>query len=454
MSALSAQGPARMLAHVEQELLGRWPETRIDPTLERITLLLRLLGDPQHEFRSIHVTGTNGKTSTARMIEALLEATGFRTGRFTSPHLTSITERICLGQHPIDVPRFVRTYATVAQQADRVDTACAHAVSFFEMTVAMAYAAFASHRADVAVVEVGMGGRWDATNVIDAEVASILPVALDHTDLLGPTARAIAEEKAGIIKPGAVAVSAHQSAEVAAVLRARANLAGASLAMEGRDFAVTDRAATAGGQVVSIASLYEQYDAVPLALHGPHQAHNAAVAVASVEALRDGPLDPDLVRTTLKRVTGPGRFEVWAGTPPVILDAAHNPHGARALADCLAEGDAGTTIAVLAVMGDKDHEGVLRELEPTVDQVVCVRNSSPRCLPADDLAACARRVFEAERVHVAQDVAAGLSAARAIAAADPTGLARSRVVVTGSVVTVADASGVLPAVQEPRPGTH
>ncbi|MDZ5621705.1 folylpolyglutamate synthase/dihydrofolate synthase family protein [Nocardioides sp. HM23] len=438
VSAVAAGAPEMALADVEQQLLARWPETRMDPTLDRVAMLLGLLGRPETAYRSIHLTGTNGKTSTARMVEALLAACGSRTGRFTSPHLESMRERISLDLHPIDVDRFVRSYQAVAEQAAVVDCASTHPVSFFEMTVAMAYQAFAAHGVDAAVVEVGMGGRWDATNVITADVAAILPVALDHTDYLGPTVEAIAAEKAGIIKAGAAAVSARQPDDVSAVLCARADAVGAELAVEGRDFAVTRRSPTASGQLLSFRGLHRQYDDVPLALHGEHQAQNAAVAIASAEAFLGGPLDVDLVRTVLGRVASPGRFEIRPGTPPVVLDAAHNPHGARALARNLAEQVSGRTIAVLAVMADKDYSAVLHELEGVVDLVVCTRNSSPRSLPADELAAQATDVFGPSRVHLAADVASGLAAARALADARPG--STDVVLVTGSVVTVGDAS--------------
>ncbi|KAA1429432.1 bifunctional folylpolyglutamate synthase/dihydrofolate synthase [Nocardioides antri] len=412
----------------------------MDPTLDRVALLLGLLGRPQTQFRSIHLTGTNGKTSTARMVESLLAATGSRTGRFTSPHVETMRERISLDLQPIETQRFVRCHEAVAEQAALVDAASAHPVSFFEMTVAMAYHAFADHRVDAAVVEVGMGGRWDATNVIDAEVAAILPVALDHTDYLGPTVGAIAAEKAGIIKPGSVAVSARQPDDVAAVLRARADAVGAELVVEGRDFALARRSPTATGQLVSFRGLHREYDEVPLALHGAHQAQNAAVAIAAVEAFLGGPLDLGLVRSTLRQVTSPGRFEVRAGSPPVVLDVAHNPHGARALARNLAERGPGRTIAVLAVMGDKDVAGVVRELETVVDTVVCARNSSPRSLPAEELAALAIDVFGASRVRRATDVSSALAVARALADTGPG--STDVVLVTGSVVTVGDACSV------------
>jgi len=432
------------LAGVEQRLLARWPETKLDPTLDRIAQLLNLLGQPHTTYTSVHLTGTNGKTSTARMIEALLAGSGTRTGRFTSPHLTNIRERISLDQHPIDTERFLDVYAAVAEQAAHVDTVSSYPLSFFEMTVAMAYQAFANHRVETAVVEVGMGGRWDATNVIDADVATILPISLDHTDHLGPTTTAIAIEKAGIIKPSALVVTARQDPDVDLVLRAHADTVGAQVVAEGHDFAVTHRTLAETGQVISVRGLAGVYEDVPLSLRGSHQAQNAAVAIASAEALLGGPLEGEVVRAALHQVTSPGRFEIRPGTPPVILDAAHNPHGAHALVGSLAELGPGRTAAVIAVMGDKDYEGLLRELEPAVDEVVCTRNSSPRSLPATQLAACAREVFGHQRVHVAADLATALATARALATPVPARLpGGERVLVAGSVVTVGDAARLL-----------
>ncbi len=454
---MSSAAPARatlVLEDVEEQLLRRWPETRIAPSLERIEMVTARLGNPHRAYRSVHLTGTNGKSSTARMVEALLAAAGDRTGRFTSPHLTSIRERIGIAEDIIGQAALVSAYEAVAEQAAAVDTATGHPLSFFEMTVAMAYQAFARAAVRTAVVEVGMGGRWDATNVIDADVAVVLPIALDHTDYLGPTATAIATEKAGIIKPGSVAVSARQSGEVAQVLRMRAEEVGARLVVEGDDFALTGRRVVDGAQVISVRGLHGSYDDLPLALHGRHQAENAACAIAAVEGLLGAPLELRVVRTALARVTSPGRFEVRPGAPTVILDAAHNPHGAAALADSLTELAPSRTIAVVAAMADKDVEEVLRTLEPVVDVVVCTRNSSPRSLAAQELAVLAGTIFGTSRVHAAPSVASALESARSIAAADDNGDAA--VLVTGSVVTVGDASRFLSATggTEPASGPH
>ncbi len=431
------------LADVERQLLERWPETKTEPSLARISRLMRLLGNPQRTYRSIHITGTNGKTSTARLVEALLSASGELTGRLTSPHLTTMRERIAVSEKMIGAQEFLASYSTVAGQAARVDSVMAHPLSFFELTVAMGYQAFADAAVDVAVVEVGMGGRWDATNVIDAEVALVLPVDLDHTDHLGPTTTTIAHEKAGIIKAGAVAVCARQSDEVAAVLRARAASVGARLVVLGEDFSLLRRTAVGDGQVIAVQGLHGTYDDIHLALRGRHQAENAACAVAAAEALLGRTLDEDAVRAALRRVESPGRLDVRPGSPPVVLDAAHNPHGARALAAALTELGPRRVYAVVAAMADKDVDGVLRELEPVVSHVVCTRSSSPRSLPPDELADLAATVFGPARVQVAPDVASAMEAAKAVAATSADSVGEAALLVTGSVVIVGDADRVL-----------
>ena len=433
------------VAEAEAQLLARWPETRIEPSLDRIARATALLGDPQRSYRSVHLTGTNGKTSTARVIDSLLTASGARTGRLTSPHLTTIRERISLAGEAIGVQDFLAAYVAVAEQAECVDGELPHPMSFFEMTVAMAYRAFADAVVDVAVVEVGMGGRWDATNVIDAEVAVLLPVDLDHAEYLGPTAAAIAREKTGVIKPGAVAVSAPQTEDVAEVIRDRVRSVGARLVVVGEDVVLLDRKPVEGGQLISVRGLHDTYQDVFLALQGQHQAENATCAVVAAEALLGRALDDEAVRTALALVSSPGRFDVRPGSPAVVLDAAHNPHGARALRASLAELPTRRTCAVVAAMGDKEVEDVLRVLEPVVDAVVCTRNSSPRSLTASELAVCARRVFAPERVHVARDVATAIEAAKALAVTGDPEDGDPLVVVTGSVVTVGDADRILPS---------
>ena len=445
---LDAPRPAATLAEVEDALLSRWPESRLEPSLDRIRAFTELLGDPQRSYPVIQLTGTNGKTSTSRMIDALLRRLDLRTGRFTSPHVESITERICVDGEPLDEEAFVRAFNDVAAYTHLVDADQPHPLSFFETVVGMAYAAFADAPVDVAVVEVGMGGSWDATNVADAAVAVVLPIAVDHAQYLGDSAAAIAQEKAGIIKPGSVVVVAQQEPEVAAVLLERAVEVGATVAREGLELGVAARLPAVGGQVVSLQGLRARYDDVFLPLHGAHQAQNAALALAAVEAFAgDQALDGELVAAAFAEVTSPGRLEVVRRSPTIVLDAAHNPHAGQALAAALDDSFAfAPLIGVIGVMADKDALGLLAELEPHLAHVVCTQNAVGRALPAEALAEVARDVFDEDRVTVAPRLSDALDQAAALAEAgqafgDPLG--SGAVLVTGSVVTVGEARTLL-----------
>lgn len=441
---------AETFQEVEEALLSRWPETRLEPSLDRIQAFTELLGDPQSSFRLIHLTGTNGKTSTSRMIDTLLRALELRTGRFTSPHVERMTERISIDGEPLTDEEFVRAFNDVAPYTHLVDDDQEHPLSFFETVVGMAYAAFADAPVDVAVVEVGMGGSWDATNVADADVAVVLPIAVDHAQYLGDSPVAIAEEKAGIIKPGSIAVLAQQSPEVAELLVSRAAEVGATIAREGVEFGVVSRVPAVGGQVLSLQGLRGRYDEVFLPLHGAHQAQNAAVALAAVEAFvanGEQPLDEEIVRAAFAEVTSPGRLEIVRRSPTVVLDAAHNPHGAEALGAALDDSFTfSPLIGVLGVMADKDHEGLLVALEPHLAHVICSQNSTERAMPAGQLAEAARAVFGEDRVSVATRLADAIDQAAALAEAgeafgDPLG--SGAVLVTGSVVTVGEARSLL-----------
>jgi len=439
---------AATFEEVEDALLSRWPETRLEPSLDRIRAFTELLGDPQTSYRAIHLTGTNGKTSTSRMIDTLLRALELRTGRFTSPHVERMTERISVDGEPLSEEEFVRAFNDVAPYTHLVDEDQEHPLSFFETVVGMAYAAFADAPVDVAVVEVGMGGSWDATNVVDADVAVVLPIAVDHSQYLGATALAIAEEKAGIIKPGSVAVLAQQSPEVAELLLARAAEVGATVVREGIEFGVVSRNPAVGGQMVTLQGLHERYDELFLPLYGAHQAQNAAVALAAVEALLgDQPLDAEIVRAAFADATSPGRLEIVRRSPTIVLDAAHNPHGAEALGAALDDSFSfSPLIGVLGVMGDKDHEGLLVALEPHLAHVICTQNSTSRSLSAADLGAVAVEVFGEDRVTVTPRLADAIDQAAALAEAgeafgDPLG--SGAVLVTGSVVTVGEARSLL-----------
>ena len=430
-------------------LEARWPENVIEPTLARIAALTDLLGHPQAGYPVIHITGTNGKSSTARMIESLLRSFGLRTGLFTSPHLVDARERICLDGEPIDAERLLATWDEIAPYVDVVDANSLAdggvRLSYFEVMTGLAYAAFADAPVDVAVVEVGLGGGWDSTNVADGTVAVVTPIGLDHMEYLGDTITDIAREKAGIIKSGAVAVLAQQELDAAEVLLERAVEVDATVAREGIEFGVAGRGLAVGGQVLALRGLNAEYDEVFLPLFGEHQAHNAAVALAAVEAFLGGvgPLDADLVRAGFAAVTSPGRLEVVRRGPTIIVDAAHNPHGAQALAQALADSfDFTGLVGVVGVLSDKDALGLLVALEPALDRVVITQPSSARALDAHALGNIAREVFGDDRVLVEPALPDALD--RAVALAEETGeYGGAGVLVTGSVVLVGDARRAL-----------
>jgi dihydrofolate synthase/folylpolyglutamate synthase len=433
------------------ELLARVPESIIAPTLDRMTALVELLGDPQRSAPAIHITGTNGKTSTARMVDSLLRSFGLHTGSYTSPHLTTPRERILLDGEPIAEERFVAGYLEIAPYLQLVDARSLAVggppLSFFEAMTALAYACFADAPIEVGVIEVGMGGRWDATNVIDAVVAVITPVSLDHVEYLGADIAAIAAEKAGIIKPGAVAVLGQQEPAAAEVLLREAVLVDATVAREGLEFGVMRREVAVGGQLLTLRGLGGgEYEDVFLPLHGAHQAHNASLALAAVEAFLGGgrgSLDAEVVRAGFADATSPGRLEIVRRSPTVVLDAAHNPAGAQALAAAVADSFAfDHLIGVIAILADKDAVGVLSALEPVLDQVVVTASSSPRALPVADLAALAREIFGTDRVTVEPRLADAIETA--IGMAEESGdLGGHGVLITGSVATAGEARALL-----------
>ncbi|OIJ95859.1 bifunctional tetrahydrofolate synthase/dihydrofolate synthase [Streptomyces monashensis] len=435
----------RALREVETELAGRWGETKLEPSVSRISALMDLLGEPQRAYPSIHITGTNGKTSTARMIEALLGAFELRTGRYTSPHVQSITERISLDGAPISAEGFIETYRDITPYVEMVDAAQEYRLSFFEVLTGMAYAAFADAPVDVAVVEVGMGGSWDATNVIDGDVAVITPIALDHTDRLGGTPAEIAGEKSGIIKQDATVILAQQPVDAAQVLLKKAVEVDATVAREGLEFGVVARQVAVGGQLLTLRGLGGEYPEVYLPLHGAYQAHNAAVALAAVEAFfgvgaqRAQPLDIDTVRKAFAAVSSPGRLEVVRRSPTVVLDAAHNPAGAEATAEAVREAfDFTRLIGVVGASADKNVRGLLEAFEPIFAEVVVTQNSTPRAMDADELAAIAVEVFGEERVQVEPRLPDALEAAITLAEEEGE-FAGGGVLVTGSVITVGEA---------------
>jgi dihydrofolate synthase/folylpolyglutamate synthase len=441
---------AARLRQVEGEIFGRRGEGHVHPTNERMQALVGLLGDPQNAFRGIHLTGTNGKTSTARMIDELVRGFGIRTGRYTSPHLNSVTERVVVDGQPVTDRTFVEAYEELAPYIELVDGQFDVPLSFFEIVTALAYLIFADTPVDVAVVEVGMGGAWDNTNVLDAEVAVVTPIDLDHTQYLGTTVDAIAGEKAGIIKQGSTAILAAQPREAAERLLRRAATVGASIAREGLEFGVLDRRVAVGGQVLTLQGLGGVYDEVFLPLHGAHQAQNASLALAAVEAFLgadadSGVLDVEIVRAGFAAVRSPGRLEAVRSAPTILIDAAHNPHGVRASVAAIAEAfDFRRLVAVVATLSDKDTTGMLELLEPAVDELVVTQNSSDRAVPADRLAAVAVEVFGADRVTVEPRLDDAIETA--VRLAEDTGddlLSGTGVLVVGSVVTAGEARTLL-----------
>ncbi len=427
-------------------LTARWPENRVAPSLARIRALTELLGDPQHAYRVIHVAGTNGKGSTTAMIESLLRAAGLRTGRFTSPHLMAVNERIVIDGEPISDERFDEVWAEIEPYVQIVDERQLDgvAMTFFEITTAMALAAFADAPVDIAVIEVGLGGTWDATNIADGDVAVITPIDLDHTHLLGSDVATIAGEKAGIIKPGAHAILAGQAPEAAAVLLHRCAEVGALPQREGLEFGVLDRRLAVGGQLLRLNGSEGPVDEVFLPLHGAHQAANAAQALAAVEAfLGMKALNPDVVREGFAQVSFPGRLELVRRSPAVVLDAAHNPHGARATVAAVSEAFAfSPLVGVVAVMADKDARGLLEVFDEVMNHVVVTQvASTSRGLPAEQLGALAAEVFGEDRVTVVPRLDDALERAVALAEADQVG--SPGVLVTGSVVAIGEARTLL-----------
>jgi len=458
------------LREVEKEIFARRPEHSIDPSLDRIRALLTLLGDPQEAYPVIHLTGTNGKTSTSRMTEALLRARGLRTGLFTSPHLTQVGERISVDGQPLPPERFVDAYDEIRPYLELVDASQEVPLSFFEVLVGMAFSVFADAPVDVCVLEVGMGGTWDNTNVADGAVAVVTPISIDHTRYLGTTVAEIAADKSGIIKPGSIAVLAQQPPAAAEVLLHRVAEVGATVAREGVDFGVVSRELAVGGQQVWIRGLLGDYPDLYLPLFGEHQAGNLACAIAAVEAFARTPeaaargaagsgaaegdlasgagLDPDIVRRAVATMSSPGRLEVIRRSPVVIVDAAHNPGGMAASVAALEEAFTFTDlVAIVAISNDKDVSGVLDELEPIVSHVVATTNSSARSMPAAALGEVAAAVFGPERVTIADRlddaIEIGVALADEADAAAEGSPGKAGVLITGSVITAGDARVLL-----------
>lgn len=440
-------------ARIIAELTSRWPEHKLVPTLGRIKALCELLGDPHRATPVIQVAGTNGKGSTCLMIEALLRGLGLRVGRFTSPHLQEIGERICIDGKPLSPERFDELYLEVKPYADMVDAQAIDgvALTFFEYVTAMAYAAFADAPVDVAVMEVGMGGSWDSTNVADAEVAVVCPVDLDHMHILGNTIAEIAGEKAGIIKAGAQAVLAGQHPEAAKVLLARATEVGARLWLDGKDFGLLDRQPAVGGQVIRIMTASGPLGDIHLPLFGAHMARNAALAVAAVEAFLGGrALPPEVIDEALGSVVAPARMEIVRRSPTIILDTGHNPHGARATVEAVQEAFTfSPLIGVYSAMRDKDIRHVLEIYGEVMDHVVCTQVANfERAMPAEELVEIAREVLGETRATAVPRMADAIELA--VTLADVDDVSTGGVLIAGSVIAAGEARSLL-VTQEPTP---
>ena len=437
---------------VWQLLQAKAAENEIAPGLERISRVLELMGNPQNAYKSIHIAGTNGKTSTARMIEAIAIEAGLNTGRITSPHLHSPVERISLNGQNISQADFIQAYLDVEPFVAVVDQEsrdnAGPLMTMFEVLTAMQFQAFATAAIDLAIVEVGLGGRFDATNVINPEVSVITQIDLDHQEYLGETIAQIASEKAGILKPQSIAVIAAQThPEALAVIKERATELQIQAAIENEQIALTNRIPAVGGQMISLQGISEKYQEIFLPLFGEHQAHNALMAVAAFEAFITGgetPLEPELLQNAFSEVTSPGRAELVRQSPVILVDAAHNPAGANALVETIRENfDFTYTVGIVGILQEKNAEYILEILEPIFDEVVITQSSSPRAIASDKLAILAEDIFGSkERVievmHLPDAIQIAVDRAEA-------GHEAGAVVATGSVTIAAEVRQLLGA---------
>ncbi len=438
----SSSDALKKIQEIEQSLMARIPEHKLRPRLEPTRRAVELLGDPQKSYRVVHVTGTNGKTSTSRIIERILREHGLRTGRFTSPHLINLNERIALDGEPIDNEILYEVFKDIEPVLDMVDQELLDQgesrLTFFEALAVLAFAAFADAPIDVLVLEVGMGGAWDSTNVADGDVAVFTPIDLDHQERLGETITEIAETKSGIIKSGAAVVSAVQPQEALDVLEKVSSEIGDTFRILGQDFTVTEYIESEAGITFSVEGLAGTYQNLFIPLHGAYQAANAAVAIAAVEEFIGGataPISDLILRPALADVSSPGRLQVVSKSPRIILDAAHNPHGAFSLASALTDSfGLPHVVGVVSILGEKDAEGILTELEKVMAEIIITKSTSVRASSTDELATIARKVFGDDRVTVEEDFREALSLAEVKLPPTP----NSTIVVTGTVSLIGD----------------
>ena len=433
------------LKEIEAALNKRWPENKIEPTLDRILALVDALGSPHLTYPTIHIAGTNGKTSTARMVDQLLANLGYRVGRYTSPHLESFTERISIKGGSISEVEMIKTYEDIHLYLDLIDSRQPHPISYFEALTAMAFVAFAEHPVDIAVIEAGMGGQWDATNVISSAVSVMTPIGFDHMEYLGNTLEEIAQTKAGIFKPESNVVLAAQSAQVAKVLLAQVAKVSAQPFRQGVEFALKNRALAVGGQLISIQGVHGDYDEIFLPLYGDHQGNNAAVALAAVEVFAGVKLDTELVQDAFSKVSSPGRCEIVYKDPTVIIDAAHNPHGAGAIATTInTEFDFELVVGVISVLADKDVAGILKNLSAVLDYLVITENDSSRVMKPNLLAKLATEFFKEEQIEIIGDMNSAITyAIEKVALFNQVNEGVGAVVITGSVATAGMARSIV-----------
>ncbi len=423
-----------------ESLVARIGERSPQPRLHATRKAVEYLGNPQQMYSVVHITGTNGKTSTARMIEALCRAHGLRTGLMTSPHLRFVNERIMIDGKPIGDEQFVENWRDVEPYIQLVDSELVAAgevpLTYFETLTVLTLAAFADAPVDVAVLEVGMGGEWDSTNVADADVAVFTPIGMDHAEFLGDTVAAIARTKAGIIKPGSLVVTAAQEPDALAEIVRAADKFGNELFADGNDFELVSNLSAVGGQVMQIRGRASTYRDVPVTLHGAHQARNATLAIAAVESLFGNgsrPIPDEILSVALGNVTSPGRLQYLAATPPIIVDAAHNPHGAQSLAAAIVDVLPFENVwVILGVLEDKDARGIIEVLDPVVAGFVCTQSGSDRAVEAGALATIVSSLVAPGKVHAEPTLSAAIETAKTLCGP------ADAIMVTGSITLVGD----------------
>jgi dihydrofolate synthase/folylpolyglutamate synthase len=419
--------------HIDFE--SKMPSRRALPTLDRIRELVHLLGNPERTYPSIHLTGTNGKGSTAAMVTSLLCAMGLSVGTYSSPNLTRINERIARNGEPIDDDSLATSLSTLAA----LEPLVSDRPTRFDLLTAAALAWFADVAVDAAVIEVGLGGTWDSTNVVDGRVSVVTNISYDHTEVLGPTLEGIAVDKAGIVKPGAIAVIGETNPALASLIEAKAREAGAEgVWSAGRDFACAANRLAVGGRLVDLVTPGGSYREVLVSLNGPHQGVNASCALAAAEAFFGRALDEDVVEEALATVKMPGRLEVVGRHPLILVDGAHNVAGMEALAAALTDGFAvdGPTVGVIGLLRGRDPSAMLAAIAPIgIRTLFACAPDSPRAIAPEVIAEAGRAL--GLDVEVAGSVGDAVLAARSQVPDD------GMLFVAGSLYVVADARTLL-----------